>query len=237
MKRFSLITLCLGMLFALGACSDSTDITNVPTDEPQQSVTAGEIHTEFLDALYAKGDFAKSEKSVQLSNAATIANEIMLRHGLTPLSDTEIEESLQRGRDMAQMDPVELIQNILTPEEQVWWDRFSFEAKIHDARKVYNKHVRLYGAPTEGGTLSYLQDVGVASAEFWSIYREKDIPTYHNPYVPDQAAKSWRGVLRFVVAVVVDGGAGAASAAGGPIVSGVVGGLASTGADHIIFGD
>ena len=236
MKRFSLITLCLGMLFVLGAC-DSTDITNVPNDEPQQSVTAGEIHTEFLDALYAKGDFAKSEKSAQLSNAATAANDILLRHGLTPLSDVEVEEHLQRGREMAQMDPVELIQSILSADEQVWWDRFSWEAKIYDARKVYNKHVRLYGAPAEGSTLSYLVDVGLSSAEFWSVYREKDIPVYRNPYVPDQTAKGWRGVLRFVVAVAVDGGAGAASAAGGPIVSGVVGGLASTGADHIIFGD
>ncbi len=79
--------------------------------------------------------------------------------------------------------------------------------------------------------------VAMSSAEFWSVYRKDAIPSYNNPYVPRQDEKSWRGVLRFVVAVAVDGGAGAASAAGGPIVSGVVGGLASVGADTIIFGD
>ncbi|MBT4209950.1 MAG: hypothetical protein HOE19_03495 [Candidatus Komeilibacteria bacterium] len=234
MKKYAFLTLSILALLALGACSDTDKITDVQSDNNNQpTITAGEIHTEFLELLYAENDFAKREKSSQVSSATTTANEILIRHGLKPMAEADVETELQRGREMAQMDPVQLIESILTPEELIWWDRFSWEAKVFDAKKVYRQHCNLYGAPTEGSMLSNLLDMSLSSAEFWDVYREKDIPTYQNPYIP--MTKSWRGVLRFVVAVVVDGGAGAACAAGGPIVSGVVGGLASAGADGMIF--
>ncbi len=236
MKRYAFLTISILLLLGLGACSDTDNITNVPNDAPEQTLTAGEIHTELLEVVYAKGDFAKRDKSTRLSTAATAANEILTRYGLEPMSDAEIETELQRGREMAQMDPVELIGTILTPDELAWWDRFSWEAKINDARKVYNKHCQLYGTPAKGGMLSNLLDVSLSSVEFWGPYREKDIPTYQNPHI-DQMQKGWRGVLRFIVAVVVDGASGALVSGGGPVASGVVGGLASVGADDLIFGD
>lgn len=185
--------------------------------------------------VYAEGDFTKAEKSRQVTNAAKAANEILLRYGLQPMSDTEIEAEIQRGREMAKMDPVELIANILTSEELEWWDRFSWEARVHDANKVYKKHCQLYGMPSKGGMLSNLLDVALSSAEFWGNYREKDIPTYQNQYVP--MTKSWRSVLRFVVAVAVDGTSGAIASGGGAVASGVIGGLCSHGADDLLFGD
>ncbi len=239
MKSFFILILMLVASIVFVGCSqdDSISGVNIGADYDDRPVTAGEIHTEFLKTLYDKGDFAKCAKSTQVSNAATTANEILTRHGLDPMSDTEIEAALQRGRDMAQMDPVKLIASILTTDEMEWWNRFSWEASVSDARKVYNKHCRLYGTPIQGSRLAYLLDVGMSSADFWPEYRKNDIPNYHNPYVPSESAKSWRGVLRFVVAVAVDGGSGALVSGGGPIASGVVGGLASTGADHLIFGD
>jgi len=239
MKKYAFLTVSILAILALGACSDSDNITNVPNidDQPEQTVTAGEIHTEFLEALYAKGDFAKRAKSSQVSSAKETANQILVKYGLDPMTDSEVEAALQRGRDMAQQDPVELVRGILSAEEMKWWDRFSFEAKLDDARKVYNKHCQTYGAPIKGSLLDYLTDVSLSSVDFWPEYRKNDTPKYHNPYVPSEMNKGWRGVLRFAVAVVVDGGSGALVSGGGPVASGVVGGLASTGADHLIFGD
>ncbi|MBT6691018.1 hypothetical protein HOB10_01640 [Candidatus Parcubacteria bacterium] len=205
-------------------------------DETGPSITADEVHTEFLTELYANQDFAKMNKSAQSHDATRAANDILARYGEAPMTEKQVADAIEEGRRMAKMDPEALIASILDADDLVWWHRFADEATAQNCRQIYTAHCRSYGAPVAGSTLDTMIGVAMSSGEFWGEYRKNDMPRYHNPYVPQQGEKGWRGFFRFVVAVAVDGGAGAASAAGGPIVSGVVGGLASTGADHIIFG-
>jgi hypothetical protein len=80
----------------------------------------------------------------------------------------------------------------------------------------------------------------VASAEYWYARHRNELPIYENPYVT-QLDKSWRDRLRkwgrFAVAVSVDGVSGTITATGGgPVAGAVVGGLASYGADCLLFG-
>ncbi len=250
MKKNILIFLGLMTFIAamtLTGCSDSDNIAG-PTSNDSE-VTIGLVHTEVLDQIYADLDLAKAAKGqLDRSSKDTIVigavNKITDRYGVERMDPEEILNSVQRGRDMAQQDPVQLVSSLLSPAEQEWWDRFSIEAEVGNARLVYQQHCQLYGTPDYESTLGQLLDVGLSSAEFWGKYRGDQQPIYRNPYVPNQQ-KSWKNFLRFCVTVVVDGACGAAAAGGGTAVggpvggavaAGVVGGLASHGADDIIFG-
>ena len=225
------------MLFV--GCEQGNDITvAVPDfDENGVNVTADEVHTELLEKMYAERDFAKLDKSAMSTDATRITNEVLTSYGEAPMSEEDIADAIEEGRRMAKMDPDVLIASILDANDLVWWNRFANEATAINCRQVYKAHCKTYGTPEAGSMLETLTGVGMSSGEFWSKYRKDDIPTYNNPYVPQQNEKSWRGFFRFVVAVAVDGGAGAASSAGGPIVAGAVAGLASIGADTVIFGE
>jgi hypothetical protein len=94
----------------------------------------------------------------------------------------------------------------------------------------------------------------VSSAEFWLEYRGDEEPSFCPPAVaagskdfPQLVTMGWRQkLIRFAVNVCADAvagglaGAGAAGIAGpatGFVSAAVVGGLASHGADNILFGD
>lgn len=251
MKKHVLTILSLLALISavsLTGCSDDNITTPKPDNSPE--VTIGQIHTEVLNQIYADMDLAKAAKGQLDRNfkdmvVINAVNKITDRYGVERMDPQEILASVERGRQMAQQDPVQLISGLLNPEEQEWWDRFSMEAEVGNAREIYRQHCQLYGTPEYGTMLGQILDVGLSSAEFWTDYRKDQKPIYQNPYVPDNMAKSWKKFLRFAVTVVVDGAAGGlagagGSAVGGPIggavAAGVVGGLASHGADDILFG-
>jgi hypothetical protein len=157
------------------------------------------------------------------------------------MTPAEILGHVERGRQMARQDPVELMASVLGPDELIWWDRFASEATVPDAVGVYRKHCRLFGTPDPGSSLGLVLAVTLSSAEFWHRYRGDQAPVYRNPFVPPD--KSWKKFLRFAVSVVVDGAAGGTAGAGlllnpiaAGVVGGIVGGLASHGADNLLFG-
>jgi uncharacterized protein YfaQ (DUF2300 family) len=162
------------------------------------------------------------------------------RYDVPPLSASEVHASVQRGGELAQQDPVELVRGVLSAAEYEWWDRFASEATPATARAVRADHERRFGKPPSGSPLESLLDVAVASAEYWYARRLDATPIYKNPYV-GPLQKGWRDRFRkwgrFAVAVAVDGVSGTVAAeGGGPVVGAIVGGLASHGADCLLYG-
>ena len=235
MKKYGIILISTIIILGLGACSNiSNPSDEINTRTKSSEITIGAIHTEFLEKLYTD-NFTKLIKERRVEKSQVIANQILESHGFDPMTIEEIEYNINLGIKKAQMNPIKLIEDILNKEELNWWNRFSSEARVVNAHKIYIDHCYTYGTPTKGTVLSDLIDVSLSSAEFWNKYRKNDVLIYHNPYIPK--SKSWRNVIRFVVAVVVDGTAGGAAGSGaGPIVGGIVGGLASEGADNLLFG-
>lgn len=242
MKSHAFLALALALVFSMVACDQNA---NSPVSPPSDdhSVTIGEVHTEILSAIYADLDPVKDQTLARQSREEMLVssvNRISDKYGLDRLTPEEIFSYVEMGRQMAQQDPVLLIANALSPEEVLWWERFSWEATVQDAGKVYNQHVQLYGAPEPGSMLAQITDVALSSAKFWDDYRGDEEPIYRNPYIPTELKRGWKkNLLRFAVAVVVDGvSGGLAGAGGGGVVgAGIVGGLASHGADDILFGE
>jgi len=243
MKKYAFLNICILAILALGACSDTDNITNVPNinGQPEQNVTAGQIHTEFLSELYSDKSYTTTEKNLDTDHIAIeTAKRICAKHGITPPADEVLLAAINEGRQKATQDPIQLVRQTLNQDEYLWWDRFASEAKMKNAETVYQNHCRLYGAPQAGSMLESVVDIALSSADFWDNYRGATPPKYHNPYVPME--KSWKNFLRFAVSVVVDGTCGGLAGAGtgwsGPgaaVVGGVVGGLASAGADNMLF--
>ena len=237
MKRVFLLTLCLGMLFVLGACDQVDNDITTPVSDPIPDVTTGDVHTEFFDILHEQYQL-KSANSTQVTDACTsVANQLLTKYGLPEMSREDIQGYLNEGRNMATNKSENTMQGVLFGDELAWWDRYSWEARTTNARRVYNQHCRLYGAPKPGSTLEHVMTTVISSCEVWTKYRPEE-----ECYMPTEeigAEKGWvKNLIRFVVAVGVDGAAGGlAGSAGGPIAGGIVGGLASEGADNILFGD
>ena len=244
MKTISLILMCAFVIFGLSACdrTDSNSITgtDIPDVEPITGTT-GDYHDEFLDTLHAAFDKAASksgslDKSAKSNITVEVTNQMLTKYGLAPMDPAEIRAQVQRGAEMATRTKEFTMEGILFGDELTWWNRYSMEAHPWDAKKVYNRHCRLYGAPEPGSTLESVITTVISSCRIWSQRHPEA-----EPYIPceDNGEKGWlKNLVRFVVAVGVDGAAGGlAGSAGGPIAGGVVGGLASHGADDILFGD
>jgi hypothetical protein len=158
-----------------------------------------------------------------------------VKYGLEPLTWEEVQQHLERGRQMAQKDPVDLVRFVLDPEEFKWWYRFANDAEVNDICEAYNKHCKLYGAPEAGSMLAYIVDISLSSAEFWIERRSDQEPKYGKD-LPGIKKVWWKKLLRFATVVSVDAvGGGLAGSAGGPVAGGIVGGLCSHAADDILF--
>lgn len=215
-------------------------------------ITPGQVHTELLETIWTDLEMVKATKGEPDRTAEDLiviaaVNRITDRYGLPRMDPSQVLECVEQGRQMARQDPVRLISDLLEGSEQEWWDRFSAEAGVDNAREVYLRHCELYGMPAAESTLGRALDIALSSAEFWCAHRDNQQPVYRNPYVPGTGEKSWKKFLRYAVSCVVDtasgvlAGGGTAAFGGGPVagavVGGIVGGLASHGADEVLFGD
>lgn len=240
----SLVLLTLGLALSglLIGCQQSRGPSGPAEVDSPPSI--GDVHTEVLVEIYAelgRARAAKGQLDEPAKAAAIIAavNAVSDRHASARLSPETIHEHVEWGRRMAQQDVLAGVADLLTPTELEWWDRFSYEAELSDAREVYLRHCQHYGTPDPESSLGQFLAVCLSSADFWWRYRGEQVPIYRNPYLP-LPKPSWKDrVLRFSVGVVVDGVAGglAGAGGGGPVGAGIVGGLASHGADSILFGD
>lgn len=233
----SMLTLLVAAICMTGC--DQTNDTTAPDITVEPLGTTGDYHDEFLLTLHM--EFDKAAKSKTLDKAARnqiavdVTNGMLAKYGLPQMTTRQVMAEIDKGAYMAQTVKEFTMEGILFGDDLAWWDRYSFEAHPWDARKVYNRHCRLYGAPEPGSTLESVLTTVLSSCQIWSD-RHPDA----EPYVPcDATEKGWlKNLVRFVVAVGVDGAAGGlAGSAGGPIAGGIVGGLASHGADDLLFGD
>jgi hypothetical protein len=101
------------------ACSNET-----PTQASVKK-TMGEVHTEFLTLLCAEFDVAGPEAASPAGGdlaAHRIANQLAAKYGAPPLTMEEVRTHVERGRQLAQRDPVEVVRTVLPPEEFQWWN-------------------------------------------------------------------------------------------------------------------
>lgn len=212
-----------------------------PSPLTQETAGIGAIHNEFLEHLLTRLGTEKTRARGALSAAAQqsaildVVNEMTDAYGAARLPTEEILAAVARGKFMAQQDPVDLVNAHLDQTEQLWWHRFASEATPESVVDVYRRHVERYGAPIPGSMLANVVDVAVHSAQFWARQHATDEPL--SPH--DLALSGWkRRAIRFVTVVATDGVAGglAAAGGGGPLGGGIVGGLASYGADCLLFG-
>jgi hypothetical protein len=198
----------------------------------------GQIHTELLTLLHSAFEERRVSPKDAVSNdlaAYAVANQLAAKYGVEPLTLEEVQRHLERGRQMARQDPVELVKVALSPAEFKWWYRFANEAEVYNARETYIKHCDLYGAPRDGSMLANIIDVSLSSAEFWIDRRGDQEPKY-GKNLPGIQKAWWKKLLRFATVVSVDAvGGGLAGSAGGPVAGGIVGGLCSHAADDILF--
>jgi len=246
-RRIQIIVRLLGLAIGLAlvgqlaGCQRSQGPSG-PDPAADPPPTIGGVHTEVLTEIYANLDGARAaqgplDRAAKDATIIAAVNAITDRHGCERMSPEAILLHVERGRQLAQQDLIPMVADLLGPAEQVWWDRFSSEAELGDAREIYMQHCRRYGAPACDSQLGQILDLNLSSAEFWWAYRGDQKPSYQNPYLP-LARPSWRErLLRFSVGVLVDGVAGGlAGASGGPVAAGIIGGLASYGADSLLFG-
>jgi hypothetical protein len=217
-----------------GACANET-----PTEPGINSMSIGQIHNEFLSLLYAEFDTRRVSPKDAVSKdlaAYEVANRLAAKYGLEPLTLEEVQQHLERGRQMARQDPVELVRFALGPEEFKWWYRFADEAEVDNARETYEKHCDLYGAPEAGSMLANIIDISLSSAEFWVERRGSQEPKY-GKNLPGIQKAWWKKLLRFATIVTADAvGGGLAGGTGGVVGAAIVGGLCSHAADDILFG-
>lgn len=227
MKIRVAFTLALVLLAFVGACNIGDKESNSLTSaEDEPIINTGAVHTEFLQRLLPRMRKVSSINGGSTDICLAVANEIADKYGIRRFTRQEVEAAIQLGRSLASSKEFTL-EGILSGKELEWWDRYSREATPLTAREVYEKHCQLYGPPARGSLLEDAIDVALSSSEFW--------PAYHSKHGPKPvSAGFWKRVLRFTVAVGVDVTAGAM--AGGGIGAGIVGGLASYGADCLLFG-
>ena len=222
MKYVFLITIIL-VVFATGACSQS-ETTTEPS--PELMPTPGEVHTKFLEdarARLAKG----TESSVACLEAA---NEMLATYDYPPMTLKEVDKYIEKGKELARSVKEFTMTELLSGEELEWWDRFSTEATGYTTREVFEKHCELYGSPKQGSSLEVVTSIVISSAEFWAAEYAGD----------DRQNKNVTTLLRFCIGLCIDAFMGGLamipSGVFGPIVGAIIGGLASWGADMVIFG-
>jgi hypothetical protein len=241
MRRNFLCALSILSLFtSLIACQDGAPLDGVsaPLDPVRDLPSIGAMHNEFLELLYTKLESpADGGRRPNRWGAIVAAADFMAdKYGIERLNEQQILEAVEQGERFAQKSPDALAANFLTPADHAWWERFASEATVSDARAVFADHVRRFGAPQPGSDLANLIDIAIHSAEFWTTKRGEEGLYYYDP-VHQTVGKWWRKILRFSVAVATDGFSGSiAGAGGGPVAGAIVGGLASYGADCLLFG-
>jgi len=220
-----------------------TDTTRPVASSGAVEQSVGELHNQFLTRLYNRFGAQRRLSAGSLAPAVEqqlvtdVANEMLTEYGEPTMTAKEVVAAVQEGRAMAQQDPEMLVRSALTEQELIWWDRFASEATPETAADVYADQVKRYGAPGPGSILAEMVDIAVHSSEFWVIVHADDEPI--GPGQRTSVPSSWKKrVLRFTVIVATDGVAGGlAGAGGGGVVGGaIVGGLASYGADCLLFG-
>jgi hypothetical protein len=238
MKRLLTLILALAFVWVFDAC-DTVNSVDTAADLPG----IGEIHTEFLEAVFQNLDNAGPNRTSQAEDEEyefellyTTAIHVMEKYGLPPLSRQEVRDALERGYKMALSDPVQLVRDALPADQYEWWDTFASQATIETVEAVYEETCRVLGPPQSGTMLQRLVDISRSSSVFWNT-RHTATRDKNDPFIQYNWKKR---VLRFAVNIVVDGVAGglAGAGAGGNVVAaGIVGGLSSYGADKILFGD
>lgn len=222
MKHFILMAV-VAIALSSGACS--TD--SVPTGaDPDPVPTAGELHNRFLKT--AKARVAKG--TPETVACMEVANEMLAEYDVEPMTLKEIQSHIEYGKHLARSVEDFDMTDLLIGDDLEWWNRFVDEATVANARVIYEEHCRRHGLPAKGGNLELLATVAVSSAEFWS--GEGDL--YQN------GEKFPTEILRFCLQVIVDAIATALASAGsgplGVILGPIIGGLASWGAECIVFG-
>lgn len=224
-------------LLPLVACQDAGPLREDAVPSAAHP-SVGAIHNEFLDLLYE--EIESGRHSNRWGAVVVAADAVADRYGAERLNERQILEAVELGDRLARRDPSELVASLLSAEELRWWERFASEATHADAHAIRESHVERFGAPAPEGRLADFLDVAVHSAEFWSErYGEEEL-RFFDPGT-GTSSKGWgswgRKLLRFSTAVVVDGFAGSAASGGvGPVGGAIVGGLASYGADCLLYG-
>ena len=105
------------------------------------------------------------------------------------------------------------------------------------AKKAYDKVSLELGVPAPGSRLATFFDVLLASDVFWGEHYSNGAPSLSGGFDQGPEAIDWGKVVKFITLTAVDAGAGGLAAAGGGGVVGgaIVGGLASWGANDILF--
>ncbi len=233
----------LGLMFCavlVQSCGQGTEQS--PTEVSNTTPSAADIHTEFLQLVFDRIDESARKNGAAGINASDkanlmyeVAHEIATKYGATPLSGEEVGRHIDRGRQMAQEDPMALVEAVLPPAEFQWWKNFASRSTVENARADYKVVVRRYGKPAAGSMLAEVVEISLSSAEFWTVRHRNDRPiAERDDLLPGKPW--WKRTLRFAVLVATDGLAGGATMLSGPVVAGIVGGLSSIGADCMLFG-
>jgi hypothetical protein len=240
MKHIVLVSI-VSVFVALAAC-DNHDTVVGPVLVPD----VADLHTEFLRRVFERSntyDPNQVSSADKIEIAYRVAKEICEEYGVDALTRGEVVAAMNRGYEMAQQDPVELVRQALPGDQYEWWDRFAGKATVEDARAIYEETCESYGAPQPGTMLKDLVDISLGSAEFWVEKRGEVEPSFANPGVRPIENGWKRRFLKFSVLVTVDALAGAAAGAGTPadpitrgVVGSIVGGLASYAVDDLLFG-
>jgi hypothetical protein len=225
MKQFVLLAVVV-IALAVGACSTDSGVTGgAPQRTPTE--TPGEIHNRFLETVSAH--VAKGAPEAEACMA--VANEMLTEYDCAQLTLEEVRAHIEYGRHLARTVSEFDMTEVLEGEELAWWDRYSREATILTARPVYESHCQRHGSPKKGGSLDVLLSVAVSSAEYWAAE--------HDIYLNEEKIPT--SILRLCIQICVDALAAAiAAACSGPygiIIGPIVGGLASWGADYLLFSE
>jgi hypothetical protein len=158
---------------------------------------------------------------------------------------------IQKGREYATMDPVMLAAKVLDDEELRWFASFMMSAKPTNVRTVFDSLCTANGTPTPGSHLAHIVDIAISSSEFW-LKERKDYTIQSNDLSDWDMSfgelssqdlteilrwRWWQRLLRFTTWVGVDAISGflAGSGGGGLIGGAIIGGLASYGADCLLW--
>lgn len=186
--------------------------------------------------------------------AFTAANRLLSDNNLPPMSMEGVESAVEIGREMARnvmasahQTPDKLVWQALGGEVRVlrtgvssftFWEQYrEVRGEETTAQRAYDKVSLELGVPVQGSRLATFFDVLLASDVFWSEHYSDGVPNLSKGSDQGPDLINWGKILKFVTLTVVDAGAGGLAAAGGGGVVGgaIVGGLASWGANDILF--
>jgi hypothetical protein len=232
MKYFALLSLLLAL-----ACQPSTVAPDRELPSP------GAIHNECLAEVHAALDERGGPERVSPADERmvllSVGNRLLERYGEDPLTEEDIDEALEWGREVARMDdPWELLRPLMSASDWKWLNHYLDTATPLTARSVYEEFCDSHGAPEVSSALWVCLDITISSAEYWVEYHKQEEP----PVVKDgldgpQEIPRWmRNLIRFTVSTAVDGITGTLGS-GGVVTGFIIGMACSYAAEDLIFGN